>query len=96
LVSIHPRAFECGSEALGRAGRFFPPTTDAAAASWPAVLGAVRIVLVREAGGFVTDRGSDRAIERNELLAGNAQLHSRLQKLVVRALLQLRRVRWQG
>ena len=51
------------------------------------MLGAVRIVLVREAGGFVTDnRGGDRAIERNELLAGNAQLHSRLPKLAVKAL----------
>jgi hypothetical protein len=64
---------------------------------FPAVLDAVRIALVREAGGFVTDyRGGDLAIERNELLAGNAHLHSRLQKLAVKALLQLRRVRWQG
>jgi myo-inositol-1(or 4)-monophosphatase len=61
------------------------------------VPGAVIIVLVREAGGFVTDyRGGGRMIERNELLAGNAHLHLRLRKLVVKALLQLRRVRWQG
>ena len=48
---------------------------------------AAGIVLVREAGGFVTDfRGGDRAMERNEYLAANDGLHSRLHKLVAGAL----------
>jgi len=48
---------------------------------------AAGILLVREAGGFVTDyRGGDRAIERKEVLAGNDALHSRLHKLVAGAL----------
>jgi len=48
---------------------------------------AAGILLVREAGGFVTDfRGGDRAMERNEYLAANDSLHSRLHKLVATAL----------
>lgn len=48
---------------------------------------AAGMLLVREAGGFVTDfRGSDRAIERSEFLAGNDATHSKLQKLVAGAL----------
>ena len=48
---------------------------------------AAGILLVREAGGFVTDfRGGDRMIERDEFLAANDQLHSRLHKLVAKAL----------
>lgn len=48
---------------------------------------AAGILLVREAGGFVTDfRGGDRMIERSEVLAGNDAMHSRLQKLVAGAL----------
>ena len=48
---------------------------------------AAGMLLVREAGGFVTDfRGSDRAMERSEFLAANDQLHSRLHKLVANAL----------
>jgi len=48
---------------------------------------AAGILLVREAGGFVTDfRGGDRAMERNEFLAANDGLHSRLHKLVAGAL----------
>jgi myo-inositol-1(or 4)-monophosphatase len=48
---------------------------------------AAGILLVREAGGFVTDyRGGDKAIERKEVLAGNDALHSRLHKLVAGAL----------
>jgi myo-inositol-1(or 4)-monophosphatase len=44
---------------------------------------AAGILLVREAGGFVTDfRGADRALERGEILAANDTLHSRLHKLV--------------
>ena len=47
---------------------------------------AAGILLVREAGGFVTDfRGGDRMIERDEFLAANDQLHSRLHKLVAKA-----------
>ena len=45
------------------------------------------MLLVREAGGFVTDyRGGDRAVERNEYLAANDALHSKLHKLVAAAL----------
>lgn len=48
---------------------------------------AAGILLVREAGGFVTDfRGGDQPIERSEVLAGNDQIHSRLHKLVAGAL----------
>lgn len=44
-------------------------------------------LLVKEAGGFVTDfRGADRAVEKGEVLAANDQLHSRLHKLVANAL----------
>jgi myo-inositol-1(or 4)-monophosphatase len=45
------------------------------------------ILLVREAGGFVTDyRGGDKAIERSEFLAANDVLHSKLHKLLANAL----------
>lgn len=48
---------------------------------------AAGILLVREAGGFVTDfRGGDRTRERNEYLAANDAIHSRLHKLVAGAL----------
>ncbi|WP_298853271.1 inositol monophosphatase family protein [uncultured Sphingomonas sp.] len=48
---------------------------------------AAGMLLVREAGGFVTDfRGGDRAMERSEFLAANGDLHSRLHKLVGGAL----------
>lgn len=48
---------------------------------------AAGILLVREAGGFVTDyRGGDRPIERREVLAGNDIIHSKLHKLVASAL----------
>lgn len=48
---------------------------------------AAGILLVREAGGFVSDfRGGDRAMERSEFLAGSAAVHSKLQKLVAGAL----------
>ena len=44
---------------------------------------AAGMIIVREAGGFVTDfRGQDRAIERSEFLAANDVLHSKLHKLV--------------
>ena len=48
---------------------------------------AAGILLVREAGGFVTDfRGGDRQRERNEYLAANDAIHSKLHKLVAGAL----------
>ena len=51
---------------------------------WDAAAG---VLLVKEAGGFVTDfRGADRAMERSEFLAANDALHSKLHKLVGNAL----------
>ena len=48
---------------------------------------AAGILLVREAGGFVTDyRGGDRAMAQGQVLAANDQLHSKLHKLVAGAL----------
>jgi myo-inositol-1(or 4)-monophosphatase len=48
---------------------------------------AAGMLLVREAGGFVTDfRGGDRAMERSEFLAANDVLHSKLHKLVAGSL----------
>ena len=48
---------------------------------------AAGVLLVKEAGGFVTDfRGSDRAFERREYLAASGAIHSKLQKLVAGAL----------
>ena len=47
---------------------------------------AAGVLLVREAGGFVTDyRGSDRAFERGEYVAAAGSIHSKLQKLVAGA-----------
>lgn len=48
---------------------------------------AAGMLLVKEAGGFVTDyRGQDMARERNQYLAANDGLHSKLHKLVAGAL----------
>ncbi|MCJ8159486.1 inositol monophosphatase family protein [Sphingomonas sp. LaA6.9] len=48
---------------------------------------AAGMLLVREAGGFVTDfRGGDRPMERKEFLAANDTLHSKLHKLLAGAL----------
>jgi len=48
---------------------------------------AAGLLLVKEAGGFVTDyRGSDRSFERREYLAANGDLHSKLHKLIAGAL----------
>ena len=48
---------------------------------------AAGILLVREAGGFVTDfKGADRALEIRQVLAANDQLHNKLHKLVAGAL----------
>ncbi len=49
--------------------------------------GAAGLLLIKEAGGFVTDfRGADRALEKGEFLAANDGLHSRLHKLLAGAL----------
>ncbi len=58
---------------------------------WESDLGAwdvsAGLLLVKEAGGFVTDyRGGDQALERNQFLAANDSLHSKLHKLVAGAL----------
>ena len=48
---------------------------------------AAGVLLVKEAGGFVTDyRGSDRSFERREYVAGSSAIHSKLQKLVAGAI----------
>ncbi|WP_373489545.1 inositol monophosphatase [Blastomonas sp.] len=48
---------------------------------------AAGILLVREAGSFVTDyRGGAQPMERQQMLAGNDAMHSRLHKLLVGAL----------
>ncbi len=48
---------------------------------------AAGLILIKEAGGFVTDyRGGDRPMERSEFLAANDALHSKLHKLVAGAL----------
>jgi myo-inositol-1(or 4)-monophosphatase len=48
---------------------------------------AAGMLLVREAGGYVTDfRGGDKMMERSEFLAANDVLHSKLHKLVAGAL----------
>jgi len=45
------------------------------------------ILLVREAGGFVTDfRGGDQPVQRGEIIAGNDAIHSKLHKLLAGAL----------
>jgi myo-inositol-1(or 4)-monophosphatase len=48
---------------------------------------AAGVLLVREAGGFVSDyRGSDQMFKRREYVAGNGDIHSRLHKLIAGAL----------
>ena len=48
---------------------------------------AAGLLLVREAGGFVTDfRGGDAGLVKGQVLAANDQIHSRLHKLVAGAL----------
>lgn len=48
---------------------------------------AAGILLVREAGGFVSDfRGSGEGLAQGEILAANDQLHSKLHKLIGKAL----------
>src|SRR3990170_869172 len=44
---------------------------------------AAGVLLVKEAGGFVTDyRGSDQSFQRREYVAGSSAIHNKLQKLV--------------
>ena len=48
---------------------------------------AAGILLVREAGGFVTDyRGKDGMVGRQEIIAGNDQVQSKLHKLIAGAI----------
>jgi myo-inositol-1(or 4)-monophosphatase len=66
--------------AAGRMDGYWEDSLDI----WDAAAG---VLLVKEAGGFVTDyRGSDRALEKGEFVAGSGAIHSKLQKLVAGAL----------
>ena len=66
--------------AAGRFDGFWEDDLDV----WDSAAG---IVLVKEAGGFVSDyRGSDRMFERREYLAASGELHSRLHKLLAGSL----------
>jgi myo-inositol-1(or 4)-monophosphatase len=66
--------------AAGRMDGFWEDDLD----PWDTAAG---LILVKEAGGFVTDyRGSDRVFERREYVAGSSAIHSKLQKLVAGAL----------
>jgi myo-inositol-1(or 4)-monophosphatase len=45
------------------------------------------MLLVKEAGGFVSDfRGGEKMVERRELIAANDQIHSRLHRIIANAL----------
>ncbi len=64
------------------AGRF-DAYWEAALSTWDIAAG---IVLVREAGGFVSDiDGSDRMLATGNIIAGNDQLRSQLEKLLKKA-----------
>ena len=66
--------------AAGRMDGFWEDDLDL----WDAAAGTL---LVREAGGFVSDyRGQDRYFERGQYIAANGELHSRLHKLIAGAL----------
>ena len=48
---------------------------------------AAGLILVREAGGFVSDyRGQDRMVDKRQYLATSSELHSKLHKLLAGAL----------
>jgi myo-inositol-1(or 4)-monophosphatase len=65
--------------AAGRMDGFWEDDLD----PWDAAAG---MLLVKEAGGFVTDyRGGDRMFERREYIAGSAAIHNKLQKLIAGA-----------
>ena len=66
--------------AAGRQDGFWEDDLDI----WDSAAG---VLLVKEAGGFVTDyRGSDRMFERREYLAASGELHSKLHKLLAGSL----------
>src|SRR5438270_11239828 len=66
--------------AAGRMDGFWEADLD----PWDSAAG---MLLVKEAGGFVTDyRGGDRLFERREYVAGSSSIHSKLQKLIAGAL----------
>ena len=66
--------------AAGRFDGFWEDDLDI----WDAAAG---LLLVKEAGGFVTDyRGQDRSFDRREYLAANGDLHSKLHKLLAGSL----------
>ena len=65
------------------AGRF-DGYWEAGLNSWDVGAG---MLLVREAGGFVSDyRGGDKSLERREVIASNGAIQSRLHKLIGGAL----------
>ena len=66
--------------AAGRFDGFWEDDLD----EWDSAAG---ILLVREAGGYVTDyRGQDQMFERRQYLAANSDLHSKLHKLLAGSL----------
>ncbi|PZU08696.1 inositol monophosphatase family protein [Sphingomonas sp.] len=66
--------------AAGRVDAFWESDLSA----WDVAAG---MLLVKEAGGFVTDfRGGDQAMERNQFLAASEGIHSKLLRLVAGAL----------
>ena len=73
-------AFDLAWVAAGRFDGFWEGDLD----PWDSAAG---VLLVREAGGFVSDyRGSDRIFERREYIAASGSIHSKLQKLIAGAL----------
>ena len=45
------------------------------------------MLLVKEAGGFVSDfRGGEKMLDRQELIAANDQIHSRLHRIIAGAI----------
>ena len=65
--------------AAGRIDGFWEDDLD----MWDTAAG---LILVKEAGGFVTDyRGGDRSFDRREYVAAAGSIHSKLQKLVAGA-----------
>ena len=77
---LHRIALDLAWVAAGRYDGFW----ESGLSPWDVQAG---ILLVREAGGFVTDfRGGAEPVERREVLAGNDVLHSKLHKLVAGAL----------
>ena len=66
--------------AAGRFDGFWEDDLD----PWDSAAG---VLLVREAGGFVSDyRGQDRVFERRQYIAASGSIHSKLQKLIAGAL----------